>query len=83
MGGVGVAGQGAKAPGRAVGLPITPDRRVSQPGPPPPSPPAAAPGEADQAPWAPWQSREVGAWEPAEGGLCVPVSRAHIYFLRC
>lgn len=32
-----------------------------------------------------WQSLEVGASEPGGdggGGLCVPVSQAHIYFLR-
>lgn len=72
------------APRRAPGLSITPGRRMSQPGPHPPSPQAAAPGAAWPGPsQAPWQSLEVGALEPGEGGLCVPVSQAYIYFLRC
>lgn len=82
-----MASQGwGDAPRRAPGLSITPGRRMSQPGPHPPSPQAAAPGAAWPGPsQAPWQSLEVGALEPVcgGGGLCVPVSQAHIYFLRC
>lgn len=76
----GGGGQGAKAPGRAVGLPITPDRRVSQPGPPPPSPPAVAPGEAGWAPSGSLAGPGGGGLGARRGGaLCACVSGPYLF----